>query len=87
MAEVGAEFESPAEYRWCFTCVQNVMGEIQGKMHCRILNMKSPMVQEDPKQIVRCWDSIWGSTTTTFPCLHYCALAKNGQGDILVQDK
>lgn len=43
MAEVGAEFASPAEYCWRFIHVQNVMGEIQGrKMHCRILNIKTP---------------------------------------------
>lgn len=86
MAEVGAEFASPAEYCLCFTRVQNAMGEIQGrKMHHRIL--KSPMVQKDPKQIVRGWESIWGSITTTFLYRHYCPLAENGQGDILVQDK
>jgi len=64
-----------------------VMGEIQGrKMHCRIFNIKSPRVQEDPK-IVRGWDSIWGSITTTVLCFYYSPLAENGQGDILVQDK
>ena len=88
MAEVGAEFVSPAECRLCFTRVQNVMGEIQGrKMPRRIVNMKSPLVQEDPKQIVRGWESIWGSITTTFLYFRYCPLAQNGQGDILVQDK
>lgn len=87
MAEVGAEFASPAEYCLCFTRVKNAMGEIQGrKMHHGILNVKSPMVQEDPKQIVRGWESIWGCITI-FLYRHYCPLAKNGQGDILVQGK
>lgn len=44
------------------------------------------MVQEDPKQIVRGWESIWGCITI-FLYRHYCPLAKNGQGDILVQGK
>lgn len=61
MAEVGAEWASPAEYCLWFSCLQNVMGEIWGRnLLCRILNIKSSVVQEDSKQIVRGWEGIWG---------------------------
>lgn len=88
MADVGAESASAAEYCLWFSCLQNVMGEIRARnLHCRILNIESSVVQEDPKQIVRGWEGIWGSITTTCLYFHCYPLGKNGQGDILAQDK